>query len=352
MIGEVWGIVRTSPAEKRALIERYTKLIGARGPEPDLVLGRLVFSQTCQQCHKLFDSGGDVGPELTGSNRANLDYLLSNVLDPSAVMAKDYQPAIVVTDDGRTVTGIVKAENEAAVTLRTANETLIIPKNEIEILKKSEQSMMPDNIWQKLSNHEVRSLVAYMASRQQIPLLATKENAQTFFNGKDLTGWTGNSELWTVKDGVIIGETKTGSKKNEFLFNDLLVEDFDLTLKIRVTPNSENSGIQFRSERLSDGHAKGYQADAGKGWWGKLYHEHGRALLWNKPGDQHVKPEEWNEYRIRSVGHKIQTWINGNLCVDLDDPEGETRGLIAFQIHSGGPMKIEVKDLVLKVVGE
>ena len=68
-----------------------------------------MFAKTCQQCHTLFGAGGKIGPELTGSNRANLDYLLSNILDPSAVMAKEYQPSVIVTADGRVVTGIVQA---------------------------------------------------------------------------------------------------------------------------------------------------------------------------------------------------------------------------------------------------
>jgi hypothetical protein len=186
------------------------------------------------------------------------------------------------------------------------------------------------------------------AARKRKP--ATQANAKTFFNGKDLTGWVGDKSLWSVQDGVIVGHTETGIKKNQFLYSDLIVKDFDLTVKVRLTPNSGNSGIQFRSAVLPDGLAKGYQADIGQGWWGKLYHEHGRKLLWNKDADQHVKPEEWNEYRIRAKGHQIQTWVNGNLCVDFDDPEGELKGVIAFQVHSGGPTKVEFKDLELKVL--
>mgnify|MGYP001823357002 CR=1 FL=1 len=186
------------------------------------------------------------------------------------------------------------------------------------------------------------------SARKRVP--ASAENVKSFFNGKDLTGWSGDLSLWRVENGVIIGETKTGIKKNSFLYSDLIVEDFELTLKVKLVPQDANSGVQFRSQILEDGHAQGYQADIGQKWWGKLYHEHGRTLLWNKDATQHVKQEDWNDYRIVAKGHHIQTYLNGNLCVDLHDPEGETSGVVALQVHSGGPLKVEFKDLKLKVL--
>jgi hypothetical protein len=199
-----------------------------------------------------------------------------------------------------------------------------------------------------LSAEEKGEKSSALASRKRIP--ATTENAKLFFNGKDLTGWAGDQSLWSVQDGVIVGHTETGIKKNSFLYSDLIVKDFELTLKVRLTPNDANSGVQFRSEVLPDGLARGYQADIGQKWWGKLYHEHGRKMLWDKDATEHVKPGEWNEYRIRAKGHHVQTFLNGNLCVDLHDPEGETSGVIALQVHSGGPLKVEFKDLKLKVL--
>jgi len=80
--------------------------------------GRLIFKQTCATCHRLFDEGGDIGPELTGSQRSNLDYVLENVLDPSAVFAKDYQVTVLETKDGRVLTGIIKQENDRVLICR------------------------------------------------------------------------------------------------------------------------------------------------------------------------------------------------------------------------------------------
>src|SRR5581483_8748022 len=99
---------------------------------PDAALGRAVFAKTCAQCHTLFGTGGNNGPELTGSNRANLDYLLENILDPSAVIPKEYAVTRLELKDGRVITGIVKSETAQALTVATANESLTIPVNEVE----------------------------------------------------------------------------------------------------------------------------------------------------------------------------------------------------------------------------
>jgi hypothetical protein len=119
---------------------------------------------------------------------------------------------------------------------------------------------------------------------------------------------------------------------------------------VKLTPNKENSGVQFRSEPIEHGEMRGYQADIGAGWWGKLYEENGRALLWDKPGDQHVHDGDWNHYVIEAVGGKIRTWLNGELCVDLDDAEGARRGVLALQIHSGGEMEVRFRNLKLEIV--
>src|SRR6516165_567388 len=96
-----------------------------------------MFQKTCAQCHTLYGVGGKIGPDITGSNRPNLDYLLENVLDPSAVIPKEYAVTIFEMDNGRKITGIVKQETEAAVTVQAANELLTLPKKEIESRKAS-----------------------------------------------------------------------------------------------------------------------------------------------------------------------------------------------------------------------
>ena len=348
-IVEVWGNFNDTPEERLRLIREYQRLVTAPNPKPaDKQLGRAVFAKACAQCHTLFAVGGKIGPELTGSNRANLDYLLSNILDPSALIGKDYIPHVLETSDGRVLTGLVRDETPTALTLVTANETLILPKNEIDSREASKKSMMPEDILKPLSDDEVRGLFAYLAAPSQVPMAATVENAKSLFNGRDLTGWTGNRELWSVENGELVGRS-SGLKKNEFLVSDLAAGDFRLTLEVKLVKNQGNSGVQFRSEGQPGDSVKGYQADAGPGWWGKLYEEHGRALLWPESGEAHLHSGEWNRYEITAVGSRVQTKLNGKVCVDLADPAGARRGIFALQLHSGGPTEVRFRNFQLEL---
>jgi len=216
-------------------------------------------------------------------------------------------------------------------------------------MKLTDKSLMPDNQIQQFSQHELRSLVAYVSAGGQTPMLATKDNVASFFNGKDLTGWRGDEKLWSVENGEIVGKTE-GLAHNTWLVNELSVGDFRLELDVKLVNNEGNSGIQIRSTPMADGEVKGYQADVGAGWWGKLYEEHGRALLWDKSGEAHVKNGDWNRYEIVCVGSRTQTWINGQKCVDLDDPAGARRGIIALQLHSGGKTEVRFKNLKLTLL--
>lgn len=348
-INEVWGIVRTTPADRKALMAKLASMLKRPKAEPDASLGRAIFHKVCAQCHTLFGEGGKVGPDITGANRGSLEYLLENILDPSAVIQKEYSMTIVTLVSGRGVSGIVREENDKTLTMVTQNETLTIAKKDIEQRQASNQSMMPDDLLKGLSNFEIHSLVAYLQSPVQVPLLATADTVKDFFNGKDLSGWVGNPKLWTVERGEIVGRS-TGLKRNEFLRSKMLAGDFRLSLKVKLTPNRENSGIQFRSEEIGNGEVKGPQADIGAGWWGKLYEEHGRGLLWKESGEKQVKVDDWNEYVIEAKGSRVRTWINGQRCVDLDDPKLSHRGIFAFQLHSGGAMEVRFKDLKLELI--
>ena len=171
------------------------------------------------------------------------------------------------------------------------------------------------------------------------------------FNGQDLSGWQAQDmSYWSVIDGVIVGTA--GEKKikgNQFLWHEREVRDFHLSLAVRQVPFAANAGIQFRSQPRADGSAFGYQGDVGKGWWGSLYHEHGRGILAKNrnTGGEHLNQEDWNQYEILAIGPDIWLSFNGRITVAIHDPEGERSGRIALQVHGGMPQRVEYKGLNL-----
>ncbi len=163
---KVWGTIRPTAREKAALMARYqADLTPERLKSADLAAGRLVFQRNCAQCHRLNGEGGDVGPELTGSDRANLSYVLENVLDPSATVGRDYRLTTIATADGRLLSGIIREQNDQTLTIQTVNDRLTLDRSEVEEMKPSPQSMMPEGLFEKLTPDEVRDLVAYLAAK-------------------------------------------------------------------------------------------------------------------------------------------------------------------------------------------
>ena len=353
-LAAVWGTVRETPADRKKLIAGWAKRLNPDSlVRADLGAGRAVFAKVCQQCHTLYTVGGKVGPEITGANRSDLGYLLENVFDPSAVIPKEYAATRLALADGRVVTGIVKEENAATLTVATANETLTLPAKDVDGRTPSELSMMPDDLLNALSADQVRDLFAYLKHPQQVPQLATPETAKDLFNGTDLTGWVGDPKLWSVENGEIVGRTTTGLKSNAFLVSSLDVTDFRLTLSVKLVPDAANSGVQFRSRPIDGGEMKGPQADIGKGWWGKLYEENGRGLLEKDGGEQWVKPGEWNEYVVEAVGGDVKLTLNGHVVADRKgDALLSRRGQFGLQVHSGGPTEVRFKGLKLELPGK
>ena len=171
----VWGEVRDTPADKQRQLAKYKgQLTPAALKNADLKNGRLVFSKACQSCHRLYGEGATIGPDLTGSNRPDLDYLLSNIIDPSAEVARDYRMSVVNTQSGRVVTGIVLERSPARLVVQTATEKVIVSAEDVESVKDSALSLMPDGQLDALSREQVRDLVAYLMAKTQVPLPAGK----------------------------------------------------------------------------------------------------------------------------------------------------------------------------------
>ena len=338
----LFGIERESSEEKRARIDELV----AELSELDLATtrpsrGRAVFERTCAQCHTLFGEGSDLAPDLTGSNRADLEYLISNIVDPNALIGRDYQVTIVRTVDGVLVTGVLQEENEDSLVLRSETETTVVALDEIEERVLSDVSMMPEGQLETLAPGELEDLVAYLASESQVEAVTDAADA-VLFDGKSLMGWDGDLSVWSVEDGELVGRTD-GLAHNSFLVSEVELGDFRFSCEVLLVDDAGNSGIQFRSRAFGEGEVAGYQADIGAGWWGKLYEEHGRGPLTSE--EAVVRRGEWNEYVIEAKGDRVRTWINGVLSVDLVDPDGARTGRIAPQVHSGGPTEIRLRKL-------
>ncbi len=166
-----WGQLRESPAEKRQRVaELSTLLNGAAAARPDLVAGRRLFRKTCGSCHLLYGEGGQIGPDLTGSGRHDLGYLLQNIVDPSAVVSRDWQLSIVTLTDGRLLTGVVVERTPRTVTLQGVTERQTLGTDEIEEITPTERSPMPDGLLDQLTESQICDLVAYLRNPMQVPL--------------------------------------------------------------------------------------------------------------------------------------------------------------------------------------
>ena len=159
-----WGNIRAgTPEEKLAEIRRINNDL--RAGTGSVAAGRLVFEKRCASCHKLFGTGKEIGPDLTKANRGDRDYLLVSMVDPSSQIRKEYLSFIVVTVDGRVVTGVLAEESDATVTILGAkNERTTISRDDIEEFKASPVSLMPENILKELTPQEVRDLFRYLQS--------------------------------------------------------------------------------------------------------------------------------------------------------------------------------------------
>lgn len=180
----------------------------------------------------------------------------------------------------------------------------------------------------------------------------------SLFNGKDFSGWEGPLESFRIEDGAIVGgQLKNRIPHNQFLATKKSYKDFILRAKFKLVGNNPNAGIQIRSQRIPNHHEMiGYQADLGQKYWGSLYDEsRRRKMIATAKLDEVMKvlkPNEWNEYKIRAVGRRVQLWINGQMTVDYleEDKSLEQFGLIALQIHSGAPSEAWYKDVWIKEI--
>lgn len=166
-----WGEIHTSSAEKKQQITRYKNLLTPdRLKQGEAPRGRLLFQKNCANCHKLFGEGQVIGPDLTGSNRDSLDYLLENIIDPSSVVPVNFKMSVITLKDGRVLNGVVINTTGRILTVQTQNEQIKLDRNDVEEMQGTPVSLMPEGMLTTLSEAEVCDLITYLMSRRQVPL--------------------------------------------------------------------------------------------------------------------------------------------------------------------------------------
>ncbi|MEM0927178.1 MAG: cytochrome C, partial [Planctomycetota bacterium] len=168
-LSQIWGQVSLGSNELAGQYARYREMLAPRLLErASASAGRLLYEANCGKCHVLFGEGGQIGPEITGANRTDVNYWLENILEPNALIGRAYQVTRFLVDDGRVVNGVVIGENEDAVEVQTATEKIVLKLDEIEVRSLSEVSLMPEGQLQTMTDQDVRNLFRYLMSPVQV----------------------------------------------------------------------------------------------------------------------------------------------------------------------------------------
>jgi putative heme-binding domain-containing protein len=346
----------------------------------DFDRGRKLFGEAqCFACHRFDNEGGSMGPDLTiASGRFSVRDLLESILDPSKEISDQYTAVTITTSDGKSVTGrIVNYNNDSMMVMTNMldpNGLVNVSAKKVESIEKSKVSPMPEALLDTFQEDEVLDLVAYLLSRgdrnhkmfKAEPMVggavsaANKDEAKDtreLFNGKDLTGWEGLKEHWSVKDGAIVGSTGPDGLKgfNTFLCSKKKYKDFELSFQVKLTGKgwSGNSGVQIRSEVVEPEHlvVKGPQCDMGDIFWGSLYGERFGGMMKMAPTDlvvKALKKDDFNDYSIRCVDKHVTIKLNGQITVDGDFDKLPEEGIIALQLHQGQPMEVIFRNFKFK----
>jgi putative heme-binding domain-containing protein len=372
---------RPRPFVKKWTLDELVPAVEKGLKKRDFEHGRRLFGEAqCFACHRFANEGGAQAPDLTVvSGRYGVRDLLEKVLDPNRAVSDQYAAVVITTTDGKVVTGRIVnyfGEKLSVMTnMLDPNGLVSVDARRVESVERSKVSVMPAGLLDTLREDEIFDLLAYLLSRgdrnhkmfKATPATTGAANGDTraedgdtraFFNGKDLSGWEGLKEYWGVKDGAIVGSTAPEGLKggfNTFLCSRKKYKDFELSFQVKLTGTGwlGNSGVQIRSEVADPEHlaVKGPQCDMGDAYWGSLYGEHFGGMMKQSPKEvveKALKKDDFNDYSIKCVGKHVTIKLNGETTVDDDFAKMPDEGIIAWQLHQGGPMEVIFKDLKFK----
>jgi putative heme-binding domain-containing protein len=335
-------IEREAPPDATTEVARYKKLV--RTPPltpPDVALGRAQFCKHCLECHTLFGVGGKKGPDLTASKRNDLDFLVTSIVNPSAEIAKGFEPSVVYTTSGRIITGIIKESNDRAVTVQGAGpkDLEVVPRKDIEDIQPSKISIMPTELLKLFDEHEVRSLIAYLSGTRQVPLLARPDTVVLFSSyGQDLTFWQRARGTWGVDGGEIVGAGPPAGEPPLLVSEVLLAGDFQATMRFRVGKDGRGAVL-----------LRGEDPDSPPG--PRVEFAAGAPLVLAGGGESvrvgRVEADSWTKLEIKALGRGLEVRLNGKESAALADTR--LRGRRAIALEGPGAAGQEVRFVPLNL---
>jgi len=290
--------------------------------------------------HTLAVTGGKIGPELPGAFE-DVDYLLNNILDPNAVIGKDYQQTFVKTKDGQTVAGIVIEDTERGIVLKTLGGTSItVQRGDVASTEISPLSMMAEGLLTPMGEEDVRDLFLYLRQRGQVPMLLTATNANDFFNGSDLRNWTPSLDAWRVENGEIVGSGRADAPS--VLGSDLVAGNYKLTAQVRMSGDAAAEIVVAgeRDKTSFHGLTLGFGGPSALALW--EYRAAADAIA--HAGSKTLDDKQWHALEIIRKDARLTISVDGKKEFDVEDPRHRRHVRPAFHLLGKGA-ELRVKAL-------
>ena len=342
-----WGAVSAPSADKQKEIAKYKEFL-----HPDLILradashGRALFAQTCAICHHMHGLGGKIGPELTGGYE-DVDYLLNNILDPNAIIGKDYQQTFVKTKDGQTVAGIVVEDTDRSIGLKTLGGTVMtVQRADVASTEVSPLSMMPEGLLSAMHEPDVRDLFLYLRQKQQVPMLITAVNANDLFNGTDLTNWRpSNPAAWRVENGEVIGK---GGANPESIVSEMVAADYKLTAEVSARGDKAVAELVLSGERDAK-NFHGTSLSFGGASPVNLWDYRAGTDPQSQVGKKSLGDGGWHKIEVIRKDEKLTVSVDGAVEFELRDARHRRRVHPAFWVQGEGA-ELRVKGLKVEAL--